>query len=115
MLRSGPAMHTTGHPPEGRVTGPHLDSRLVLNLGCGRKHRPDAVNLDRTAASSPDVVHDLDVLPWPFPDSRFQQVLAYDVIEHLADIVRALEEIHRVCRDGASIEITVPHFSSANA
>jgi SAM-dependent methyltransferase len=87
----------------------------ALNLGCGRKHRPGAVNLDRTAASAPDVVHDLDVRPWPFPDDRFQQVFAFDVVEHLADVVAAMEELHRICRNGASIEITVPHFSSGNA
>ena len=87
----------------------------VLNLGCGRKRVPGAVNLDRTAASAPDVVHDLDVQPWPFDDDRFDRVYAFDVIEHLADVVAAMEELHRICRDGASIEITVPHFSSGNA
>ena len=91
------------------------DAAEVLNLGCGRKHRAGAVNLDRTPASNPDVVHDLDVRPWPFADSRFDKVYAFDVIEHLADVVAAMEELHRVCRDGASIEITVPHFSSGNA
>jgi Methyltransferase domain len=87
----------------------------ALNLGCGRKHRAGAVNLDRPAASSPDVVHDLDIRPWPFADNRFDQVYAFDVIEHLADLVGVMEELHRICRDGASIEISVPHFSSANA
>ena len=87
----------------------------VLNLGCGRKHRAGAVNLDRTPASNPDVVHDLDVTPWPFADNRFDRVYAFDVIEHLADVVAAMEEMHRICRNGASIEISVPHFSSGNA
>lgn len=94
-------------------TGP--GGTAVLNLGSGRKPRPGAVNLDRTSASSPDVVHDLDIRPWPFPDDRFDQVYAFDVVEHLADVVAAMEELHRICRDGASIEITVPHFSSGNA
>jgi SAM-dependent methyltransferase len=87
----------------------------VLNLGCGRKHRDGAINLDCTARSDPDVVHDLDVRPWPFPDNQFEKVYAFDVIEHLTDIVAAMEEVHRICRDGASVEITVPHFSCANA
>jgi len=87
----------------------------VLNLGCGRKHRAGAVNLDRTPASNPDVVHDLDVRPWPFADDRFDRVYAFDVVEHLADVVAAMEELHRICRDRAAIEITVPHFSCSNA
>ena len=91
------------------------DAPAVLNLGCGLKHRSGAVNLDRTPASRPDVVHDLDVRPWPFADNRFDQVYAFDVVEHLADVVAVMEELHRICRDGAAIEITVPHFSSGNA
>lgn len=87
----------------------------VLNLGCGRKHVADAVNLDLRPSTDPDVVHDLNRLPWPFPSGCFSRVLAYDVIEHLDDVVATMEEIHRVCRDGAVVQITVPHFSSANA
>jgi hypothetical protein len=37
-----------------------------------------------------------------------------DVLEHLDNTVAILEEIHRVCRGGARVEITVPHFSSHN-
>ena len=37
------------------------------------------------------------------------------MIEHLDNVVGALEEIHRVCRPNAVIHVTVPHFSSANA
>lgn len=87
----------------------------VLNLGCGRKHLPDAVNLDVTPDTNPDVVHNLNRLPWPFPDGQFREVIAHDVIEHLDDVIATMEEIHRVCRPGAVVRITVPHFSCANA
>ena len=89
--------------------------RRVLHLGAGEKYRPDAVNVDLVAATGPDLVHDLDVHPWPLPDGHFREVLAYDVVEHLDDVVRAMEEIHRVCADGAVVKITVPHYSCANA
>jgi SAM-dependent methyltransferase len=93
----------------------NLQSRHVLNLGCGLKHLPEAVNLDVTAETNPDLIHDLNSLPWPFPDDHFREVLAYDVLEHLEDLIAAMEEIHRVCQDGAVVRITVPHFSCANA
>ena len=48
-------------------------------------------------------------------DDRFNEVFAYDVLEHCADLIAVMEELHRVCRDGAVVRITVPHFSSANA
>lgn len=87
----------------------------VLNLGCGHKKVAGAVNLDVTAATSPDVVHNLDTRPWPFEDSTFREVFAFDVIEHLDDFLGAMEEIHRVCKNGALVFIQVPHFSSRNA
>ncbi len=87
----------------------------VLNLGSGNKTFPDAVNLDVTWRTNPDVVHDLNQTPWPFRDNSFTEVRAYDILEHLHDIPKTMEEIHRVCRAGASVRITVPHFSSSNA
>ena len=92
-----------------------LGRRRHLNLGCGRKHIPDAVNLDVTPDTSPDVVHDLNRRPWPFGDNRFDKVSGYDVVEHLEDVIGTMEEIHRVSTDGAIVQITVPHFSCANA
>jgi SAM-dependent methyltransferase len=86
-----------------------------LNLGCGLSRVAEAVNLDIAAETHPDVVHDLNCLPWPFPDNHFREVLAYDVIEHLEGFFQVMEEIHRICRNGAVVRITVPHFSCGNA
>jgi SAM-dependent methyltransferase len=61
------------------------------------------------------VVHDLRSLPWPFEDDRFDSVYAIDVLEHVPDLVATMEEIHRVCRPGASVHIVVPHYSSNNS
>jgi len=87
----------------------------TLNIGCGRVHREGAVNLDVSPDVGADVVHDLNRLPWPFEDGEFGQIYAYDVLEHVDDVPRVLEEIHRVSERGATLHVTVPHFSSANA
>jgi SAM-dependent methyltransferase len=92
-----------------------LDRLSILNLGCGERTRPDALNVDCVGGSGADVVADLDRLPWPFENDRFDEVLAFDVLEHLDRLVPVMEEIHRVSRPGAVIRITVPHFSSSNA
>lgn len=96
-------------------SAPPPASRDVLNLGSGHKKLPGAINLDITDRTSPDVVHDLDLRPWPFPDDTFREIHAYDVLEHLRDVIATLEEIHRISKPGARVLITVPHFSSANA
>ena len=75
----------------------------------------DAVNLDITTATDPDVVWDLSKRPWPFEDASIREVFAFDVIEHLDDVLGTMEEIHRICLPGARVHISVPHFSSRNA
>lgn len=100
---------------EQRPDPPRFDSRTLLNLGCGFEYLPQAINLDITAETNPDVIHDLNQMPWPFPDDRFGEVQASDVIEHLDNFIGTMEEIHRICRDGAVVRITVPHFSCPNA
>jgi SAM-dependent methyltransferase len=87
----------------------------VLDVGCGSDKLPGAVGIDRSASSAADVVHDLDDTPWPLPDREFDLVRCQDVLEHLDDLVRVMEEIHRVAKPGAEILIRVPHFSSVQA
>jgi SAM-dependent methyltransferase len=103
-------------PPRGTLEKGGLSDVLdVLHLGCGRKYMKAAVNVDISPDVGADVVHDLAQMPWPLPSSAFREVHAFDVIEHLDDILRSMEEIHRVCKPGARVFITGPHFSSANA
>jgi len=41
------------------------------------------------------VVHDLNTFPWPLPDSEFDFINCQDVTEHLDNINRVMEVIHR--------------------
>jgi SAM-dependent methyltransferase len=86
----------------------------VLDLGCGRDKLPGALGMDSNPASDADVIHDLDVFPWPLADNTFSRVRAQDVLEHVSDFFRVMEELHRVCRDGAIIEVRMPFMSSVN-
>jgi SAM-dependent methyltransferase len=91
-----------------RPTGPGR----VLDVGCGSAKWPGAVGLDISADTDADVVHDLDEFPYPFEDGEFDQVLMQDVIEHVAEPIKVMDELHRICRDGARIQLRTPHFSS---
>jgi SAM-dependent methyltransferase len=53
-----------------------------------------------------------DITEMPFPDQTFSLVLATDIIEHVDDDLRALEEVARVLRPGQTALITVPAFPS---
>ncbi len=89
----------------------------ILNIGAGLDplRRPGTVTLDCNPATNPDVLHDLNSRPWPFETDAFDQIICRDVIEHMPNITETMEEIHRVGRSGALVQITTPHFSCANS
>ena len=81
---------------------------MRLNLGCGRAVRFGWVNVDRLALPGVDVVHDLDVTPWPFEDASAACIEALDVFEHVADIVAVMDECWRILRPRGVLAIRGP-------
>ncbi len=82
-----------------------------LNLGCGLKKLDGYINLDNRSECQPDVVHDLEVFPYPFPEDHFDEILMDHVLEHLSDPLRTLQELYRISKPEARISINCPHFS----
>jgi SAM-dependent methyltransferase len=87
----------------------------TLDLGCGKAKTPGAVGIDIAPAPGVDIVHDLNRVPWPLADGRFDAVICSHVVEHLADLPAAMKEICRVCKPGARVKIITPHFSNLNS
>lgn len=83
----------------------------ILDVGCGINKFPGAIGIDRLPATRADVLCDLDRFPYPFRDSSFDQIRAIHVIEHVADVIRAIEEFHRLARPRARILISTPHYT----
>ena len=88
---------------------------MNINLGCGERTTPGWTNVDRVKLPGVDVVHDLDRYPYPFDTSSADGVVMSHVLEHLTDVVRVMEEIHRILRPGGTLELLVPHYQHANA
>lgn len=84
---------------------------LKLNLGCGSKYLDGYVNVDVIGA--PDILHDLETFPWPWIDNSVSEISLVHVLEHLGHdfpvFKKIIQEMYRVCRHSAIIQITVPH------
>lgn len=84
----------------------------ALDLGCGNKKRPGSVGVDFNDRTAADIVHDLNVFPYPFEDSSFDEIYLDNTLEHLDDVMRVMEEVYRICKPGGNVKVIVPYFRS---
>ena len=105
------------------------DNYRELLIGCGSRRIKDLslqgskeflnpTTLDINLDHKPDVVHDLTVHPLPFADSTFDEIHAYDVLEHLAYqgdykfFFAEFTEYHRILKPGGIFCASVPRRDS---
>ncbi len=90
--------------------------KRVLDIGCGKdKHRIEGtkvIGVDVDPDSDADVIHDLNRIPWPFDDDEFDEAICQDILEHLDNILPVMQEINRISRQGSTVKIRTPHYSS---
>ena len=84
---------------------------MKLHLGCGNDKRKSYVNCDISKDVKPDKVVDLEK-KLPFKTNSVDEILANHVLEHVKNFVKAMHEMHRVCKRGALIKIRVPFYSA---
>lgn len=86
-----------------------------LNFGCGHRRYNGFYNVDIIKESGIDKSFDFDKFPYPLKDNQFDYVLLNVVLEHCIYPKRVLEELRRVCRDKAIIEIKSPYANGKSA
>ncbi len=82
-----------------------------LNLGSGRKVKEGWTNVDLTDKHGAEVIHNLENFPYPFKDNEFDYILMDNILEHLEDTIKVMEELSRISKPNAIIRIIVPHCS----
>jgi len=83
----------------------------ILDVGCGINKQPGTIGVDRNPASRADVLADLNHFPYPFAGASFDRITAIHIIEHLDDVIAAMEEFHRLLRPGGTLRIETPHYT----
>jgi SAM-dependent methyltransferase len=84
----------------------------VLDIGCGANKVPGAVGMDINPRTAADVIHDLDVLPYPFGNDEFDEVIGRHVIEHVQNPMAVMQELHRITRAGGLVRLVAPHWTN---
>jgi predicted SAM-dependent methyltransferase len=96
-----------------------------LLIGCGSKHDKrltsdgttdwgELITLDYNSDHAPDVVWDLMSLPLPFEDNTFDEIHAYEVLEHTGSqgdykfFFAQFSEFWRILKNNGKLLVTCP-------
>lgn len=89
---------------------------VILNLGCGNKLIPGAVNVDINGPSEKIQKINLCDFPWPWESGSVDGVHASHILEHFPDHGKGfILECHRILARGGFLRLVVPHSSSVSA
>jgi SAM-dependent methyltransferase len=117
---------------ERPITRPPTEDNMFvprrLNLGSGKDWRPPFLNVDRDDYWNPDIAVDIcsvHLFESKFQSKRFgdlqlqrgyfDEILAFDVLEHVADLPMTMSNCLNLLRDGGIMRIHVPYDLSFGA
>jgi len=107
-----------------------MSARRELLIGCGRSWDKRIVppgcpedwlsltTIDLNSAHRPDIVHDLHELPLPFEANTFDEIHAYEVLEHIGmqgdyrTFFAQFEEFWRILKPAGILAATCPSYRS---
>ena len=81
---------------------------LILGAGINHVREDHKFAVDILHSPNIDLVHNLDVVPWPLPNDQFIHASAMHVVEHLQSLITFMNECHRVLKLGGSLYIETP-------
>ena len=89
-------------------------SQITLDVGCGSNKQPGCLGMDKRRVNGVDVVHDAEVLPWPFKPSTFNRIIMSHVMEHMKPwlVLDIMNEMWRVLKSKGELMISMPYAGS---
>ncbi len=95
---------------------------IKLNVACGQIRQDGFIGIDKIKTDATDIVHNLDIIPWPIPDNCVDEALISHYVEHVISLIEFMDEIYRIMKspytnkDGETISskvtIIAPYYSS---
>jgi len=75
---------------------------ITLDIGCGNNKTNGTIGLDRVRTDGVDILCDIEQ-SLPLKSGTIDKIIASHVLEHMGDVIKTLEEIHRVLKMGGSL------------
>ena len=93
-------------------------SRHLKDISVDSKEWSNLTTLDINPSHNPDILHDLNSHPLPFQDNEFDEIHAYEVLEHIGSLgdyeffFKEWEEYWRIIKPGGAFLASVPRWDS---
>lgn len=89
------------------------NKNVKLNLGCGNKKLDGYLNIDFSEYCKPDLIMDLENVPYPFLSDTVSEIRMKSVLEHISQDPKkffpVMQELYRICSNSALVFIECPH------
>ena len=89
---------------------------ILLDIGCGKnKSRPEFVGLDKRPLEGVDIVHDLEVFPYPLDDESCLTIVGSHIIEHIKPwlMIDFMNELWRLLVPNGQLALSHPYGVNA--
>ena len=71
---------------------------IKINVACGQIRQEGFIGIDKAKTNATDIVHDLDIIPWPIPDDCVEEILCSHYVEHVKDLIGFIDEFYRIMK-----------------
>jgi len=85
---------------------------IKLHLGCGDRKLEGFVNIDNRKECEPDLVLDIGIDRFPYPDGTVSEIVSNHAMEHFPNFKGVVWDMGRVSKDGAIWVIEVPYLTT---
>jgi SAM-dependent methyltransferase len=97
---------------------------IHLDIGCGAAKMEGYIGMDVRAMEGVDIVHDVNIHPWPLPDECVSLAICSHLVEHIPPVairpdghtwfpfVAFMDEVWRLMKVGGTFMISLPYAHS---
>jgi len=84
---------------------------ILLDIGCGANKQRGFVGMDKRKLDGVDIVHDLEVFPYPLKDESCITIVGSHIFEHIKPwlTIDFMDELWRIMRPDGQLALVCPY------
>ena len=87
------------------------NSGILLDIGCGENKNKGFVGMDKRPLEGVDIVHDLEVFPYPLEDESCNTIVGSHIVEHIKPwlMIDFMNELWRLLKPDGQLAFSLPY------